>query len=329
MGEAMSEPMYTLLNFDDLVGWSTDDHEAALTVFSETCGDMKDPIWQSLSVSAKSAPAARAFFEAFFHPVMIEDGEPMLFTGYYEPEFCGSKVPDNLYKYPIYSLPADLVAGKPYLSRQQIEEKLALSGRGLEIAWLSDPVDRFFLQVQGSGRIRLSDGAVIRVGYAGKNGREYSSVGQELVRRGTYKACQISAHVIRNWVHNNPKDGRELFWLNKSYIFFREINDVPFDKGPLGAMNKSITMDRSIAVDPKFTTLGTPIWIEKAGTTPINRLVIAQDTGSAITGAQRADIFYGTGENAGLEAGRINDTGRMIHLLPTPMVHAISLENIL
>lgn len=138
----------------------------------------------------------------------------------------------------------------------------------------------------------------------------------------------MSAQVIRNWVRDNPEEGRELLWVNKSYVFFREVSEVPADKGPLGAMNRSITTDRSIAVDPAFTTLGTPVWIEKEGAASINRLMVAQDTGSAIKGAQRADIFYGTGEAAGREAGRIKDTGRMIRLLPIQMAYAMLPETI-
>ena len=327
-GAAMAEPTYSLLTFDDLAGWATDDHATALTVFADTCGDMTDPEWQGLCAFAKTAPDARAFFEIFFQPILIEDGEPMLFTGYFEPELRGAKSRGGPYQYPIYSLPPDYVAGQPYLSRREIEETTAMSGKGLEIAWLADPVDLFFLQVQGSGRILLPDGGGMRVGYGGKNGREYSSVGQELIRRGIYTSHQVSAQIIRKWVRDNPEQGRELLWVNESYVFFREVSEVPADKGPLGAMNRSITTDRSIAVDPAFTTLGAPVWIEKAGAAPINRLMVAQDTGSAIKGAQRADIFYGTGTVAGRAAGRIKDSGRMIRLLPIQMAYAILPEDI-
>ena len=327
-GTAMAQPVYSLLTFDDLMGWADDDHAAALTTFTDTCGDLKGAEWKSICKFAKTAPDARAFFEAFFQPVMIEDGEPMLFTGYFEPELRGSKTQGGPYQYPIYKLPPDHVAGQAYLTRKQIEENRPLAGKGLEIAWLADPVDLFFLQVQGSGRIRLPDGGGMRVGYGGKNGHEYSSVGQELVRRGTYEPHQVSAQVIRNWVKNNPNDGRELLWVNDSYVFFREVSEVPADKGPLGAMNRSITTMRSIAVDPAFTKLGTPVYIEKEGATPLRRLMIAQDTGSAIKGAQRADIFYGTGENAGRTAGRIKDGGRMVRLLPIQMAYALFPETI-
>lgn len=322
-GVAVAEPTYTLLSFSDLRDWETDDHQAALTTFTETCGDIDDPEWQSICAFAKTAPNARAFFESLFQPVLVEDGEPMLFTGYFEPELRGAPVRGGEFQHPIYRLPNDYVQGEPYLSRQEIEETGALSGKGLEIAWLADPVDLFFLQVQGSGRIRFPDGGGIRVGYGGKNGQEYSSIGRELVARGTYSEHQVSAQVIRNWVKDNPDEGRALLWVNKSYVFFREVNEVPADKGPLGAMNRSITTGRSIAVDPAFTRLGTPIWIEKEGAAPMHRLMVAQDTGSAIKGAQRADIFFGTGDMAGRKAGRIKDSGRMVTLLPIQLAYAM------
>ncbi len=313
---AMAEPTYTLLDYADLDGWAADDHAAALSVFTDTCGDISRPEWARLCAFAKDAPPARDFFETFFQPVLIEDGEPMLFTGYYEPEIAGALAPSDVYQYPIYRVPPDLVEGRSYLSRREIDETDALKNKSLEIAWLADPVDLFFLQVQGSGRIRLPDGSVIRVGYGGKNGREYSSVGQALVARGVYKPHQVSADVIRSYVRQNPEEGQKLLWLNESYVFFREVNEVPPEKGPLGAMDRSITPMRSIAVDPSITILGAPVWIEKAGADPLNRLMIAQDTGSAIKGAQRADIFYGTGDAAGRAAGQIKDGGRMVVLMP-------------
>ena len=315
-GAAMAEPTYTFLDYDDLDGWAADDHQAALTVFTETCGDIPRPEWERLCAFAKDGPAARDFFETFFQPVLIEDGQPMLFTGYYEPELRGDFGQSDRFAHPMYRLPPEVVDGQPFLTRREIIETDALKDRGLEIAWIDDPVDLFFLQVQGSGRVRMTDGSVIRVGYAGKNGRDYSSVGAELVRRGIFEAHQVSADVIRNWVSDNPEEGAELLMVNDSYVFFRTVNEVPPEKGPLGAMNRSITTLRSIAVDPSITLLGAPVWIEKQGDDPMNRLMIAQDTGSAIKGAQRADIFYGTGDAAGRAAGNIKDGGRMIVLMP-------------
>ena len=313
-GAALAEPSYTFLTYEDLNGWAEDDHAAALDVFTQTCGDIARPDWARLCAFAKNGPAARDFFETFFQPVLIEDGAPMLFTGYFEPELRGRLVRDDIFRYPIYRLPIEQSAGT--YSRREIEEGQTLAEQGLEIAWLADPVDLFFLQVQGSGRIRLPGNKVIRVGYAGKNGREYTSVGMALVDRGAFTLDQVSAPVIRQWVRDNPDEGQALLWLNDSYVFFREISEVPADKGPLGAMNRSITTLRSIAVDPEITILGAPVWIEKDGLEPMRRLMVAQDTGSAIKGAQRADIFYGTGARAGNAAGAIKDGGRMVVLMP-------------
>ncbi len=322
-GSAMAEPTYSQLSFDDLNGWAADDHQAALDVFLNTCGDMRDPQWEVLCDFARTGPEPRGFFEKFFRPVLIEDGEPMLFTGYFEPELPGSRVRGDAYQHPIYAVPDDLVPGKPYFTRREIEEDQPLADKGLELAWLTDPVDLFFLQVQGSGRISLPDGTMMRVGYGGKNGRNYSSVGMALVDRGEFEPHQVSAAVIRNWVRKNRAEGRALLWENESYVFFREVSEVPAELGPLGAMNRSITPHRSIAVDPAFVTLGSPVWIEKEGAEPINRLMVAQDTGSAIKGAQRADIFFGTGDDAGRAAGRIKDGGRMVVLMPATMAHRL------
>ena len=322
-GSVMAEPTYTQLRFEDLQGWADDDHQAALDVFRTTCGDLDEPGWASLCAVVATDPDPRRFFEAHFTPLLIEDGEPMLFTGYFEPELPGSRIQGNAYQYPIYTVPDDLTPGTPYLTRREIEEGRPLAGQGLELAWLTDPVDLFFLQVQGSGRIRLPDGSLMRVGYAEKNGREYSSIGMKLVERGIFAAHEVSATVIRNWVRENRNAGRALLWENESYVFFREVSEVPAHLGPLGAMNRSVTPHRSIAVDPAFTPLGAPVWIEKQGADPMNRLMIAQDTGSAIKGAQRADIFFGTGDEAGRAAGQIKDGGRMVVLLPAPMAHRI------
>ena len=313
-GVAMANPTYHLLSFEDLNGWQDDDHQAALDVFASTCRDMKQPDWKALCALAHEGQEAKAFFERFFYPVLIDDGEDALFTGYFEPELRGARAQGGPYQYPLYRLPSDIPA--PWLTRREIEETTALDGQGLEIAWIDNPVDVFFLQVQGSGRVRLPDGDVIRVGYAGANGRDYSSVGLELVRRGVFQAHQVSADVIRNWVTSNPEDGRELLWTNDSYVFFREVNEVPPELGPLGAMNRSVTTMRTLAIDPAYIPLGAPVWMEKEGRDPLNRLMVAQDTGSAIKGSQRADVFFGTGAEAGRQAGRIKDGGRLVVLMP-------------
>ena len=192
---------------------------------------------------------------------------------------------------------------------------------------MDDPVELFFLQIQGSGRIRLPNGNFIRVGYSGANGHLYRSLGAELVRRKIYEPHQVSAQVIKNWVRRNPIDGRELLFHSPSYVFFRNVDQVPADRGPLGAMNRSITQMRSVAVDPKFVKLGSPVWLEKDGKNPIRRLMTAQDTGSAIKGAQRADVFVGTGQEAGRVAGRLRDPGRMMVLMPIQRAYALLPED--
>lgn len=318
---------YEILEFSDLKGWKNDDHEAALRVFLNTCRDMKTPDWKSLCAAAADQTSAQTFFEIFFKPVLIQDGKPMLFTGYFEPELTGARRPSSTYRYPLYKKPPEVRNGTQWLSRAEIETSGVLNGRGLEIVWVDDPVEKFFLQIQGSGRVRLSDGTYVRVGYGGKNGHEYRSVGQEMVRRGIYQPHQVSARVIQNWVRRNPVAGAELLRHNPSYVFFREVSRVPADRGPLGAMNRSITEMRSIAVDPKFTPLGAPVWVEKEGETPLRRLMIAQDTGSAIKGAQRADIFYGTGDYAGRRAGETRDPGRMVVLMPISRAYALAYED--
>lgn len=326
MGSAVSasEIDYRILDFKDLSGWGEDDHAAALTVFRDTCGDMKDPDWRALCALAHDHEGeARAFFELFFRPVLIDDGQEPLFTGYFEPELSGDRYRSDRYRYPVYRMPPEAKAAAQWLTREEIETGEEMKGRGLEIAWVDDPVELFFLQIQGSGRIRLPDGRHIRVGYGGSNGHDYRSIGVEMIRRGIYNAHQVSAEVIKNWVRRNALDGRALLHHNPSYVFFRTVNKVPADKGPLGAMNRSITTLRSIAVDPRHTPLGAPVWIEKAGKEPMHRLMIAQDTGSAIKGAQRADIFFGTGDNAGRAAGRLRDPGRMVVLMPIQRAYAM------
>lgn len=325
---AHSEPTYRVLDFSQLNGWPDDDHAAALRVFLTTCADMKDPDWSSLCAVAQAEArlhsSAASFFELFFRPVLIEDGIEGLFTGYFEPELNGSLSPSERYRFPVYRVPPEVRGTSVWLSRSEIETTGVLQGRGLEIAWVDDPVELFFLQIQGSGRIKLPKGKTIRVGYAGANGHEYRSIGAELIRRGTFPSHQVSAEVIKNWVRRNPDAGLELLRHNPSFVFFREVSHVPAHEGPLGAMNRSVTDLRTIAVDPTFTPLGAPVWIEKDGANPMRRLMIAQDTGSAIKGAQRADVFFGTGDDAGRAAGQLKDPGRMIVLMPIQRAYALA-----
>ena len=320
---ASSETSYSILDFKDLDGWAEDNHAAALEVFQNTCNDLKAPDWRSICAAAKDFGDPRQFFELLFRPVLIDDGNPALFTGYFEPELDGARSPTERYKYPLYRMPHEARNQASWMTRRGIETSDALKNRGLEIVWVDDPVELFFLQIQGSGRVKLPDGSYMRVGYGGSNGRPYRSIGVEMVRQGIYKAHQVSAEVIKNWARRNPEAGIELLRHNPSYVFFREVSEVPSHKGPRGAMNRSVTDMRSIAVDPSFTPLGAPVWIEKDGETKMRQLMVAQDTGSAIKGAQRADIFFGTGDAAGKAAGRLRDPGRMVVLLPIQRAYAL------
>lgn len=314
-----------ILEFDALDGWYDDNHVDALTAFLRTCDLIDQPDWAPICAVAADIPqdeaSARSFFELFFKPVIVGQ-PPALFTGYFEPELEGSLTRTGRFQYPIYRRPPELKEGTDFHSRAAIEDG-AISGRGLELAWLDDPVDVYFLQVQGSGRIRLTDGTVIRVGYAGANGHSYRSIGHEMVRRGTHSMDEVSAPEIASWVRGNPEEGRRLLHTNPSYVFFRKIDSLTAEDGPIGAMGRSISTMRSIAIDPKFAPLGAPVWVEKDGKRSIRSLMIAQDTGGAIKGMQRADIFYGTGAEAGDLAGRIKDGGRMVLLLPIDRAYAM------
>jgi len=312
-----AEAEYRLLDFGELTGWPHDDHAEALRVFRTTCDLIEGDDWAAICGLAFSVPdpGARAFFETLFRPVEVNPRERALFTGYFEPELEGSAVRTERFRYPLYARPTDAPARGEWYTRAEIERGL-LAGRGLEIAWLENPVDAFFLQIQGSGRIRLRDGQVIRLGYGGGNGHPYRSVGREMVRRGLYQPPQVSARTSRTFVERNPEEGVALLHHNPSFVFFRRIEGHDARLGPLGAMSRPVTRLRSVAVDPEFTPLGVPVWIEKRGRGPLRRLMVAQDTGSAIRGAQRADIFYGTGREAGEVAGRVRDPGRMVVLLP-------------
>ena len=314
---------HEVLSFSDLEGWEGDDHESALKVFLDTCGDIKGPDWRALCALAHDQRDAKAFFELFFRPVLVRDGQPAKFTGYFEPELDGSRVQTERFRYPVYRQPREAKLSNPWLTRRDIETTGVLTGRGLEIAWVDDPVELFFLQIQGSGRIRLPDGSHIRVGYGGSNGHDYRSIGVEMARRGYLSIHQASATTIRNWVKSNPDRGREVLHHNPSYVFFREIRDVSPEEGPKGAMNRSITARRSVAIDPKYVPLGAPVWIEKNGANPMRRLMVAQDTGSVIKGAQRADIFMGTGDAAGQDAATMKDGGRMVVLMPIQRAYAL------
>ncbi len=322
LARAAQAATYTTLAFSDIPGWQQDDLAPALTAFAASCSRMRAtadiPVrdWDRVCALARSGPGpARAFFEQNFTPVRISTGSPALFTGYYEPELHGARSQSPHYRFPLYRLPPEVEVGKPWNTRAEIESGL-LDGRGLELVWLDNMVDAFFVHVQGAARIRLEDGSTMRVGFAGRNWQKYRSVGQELVRQGALSPAQAGMRGIRAWAESNPEAAARALQHNTSFIFFKEM-DIPDGLGPVGALQVPLTPLRSVAVDDHYTPLGAPVWIGMvAGAQSIRRLMVAQDTGSAVNGAQRADIFYGSGDAAGEAAGNIRYSGEMITLVP-------------
>ncbi|HEX6375095.1 MAG TPA: murein transglycosylase A [Allosphingosinicella sp.] len=288
--------------------------------------------WQELCALAKlgNIASAAAFFAERFETVRVGDGAAFV-TGYYEPEIAGSRTAQPGYPVPVYRKPPDLVevdaataeaAGTlrrgrlengivvPYYDRAEIEAG-ALAGRGLEIAWAADPIDLFFLQIQGSGRLRLPDGGVIRIGYAGQNGREYVGIGRLMKERGLLGPGQTSMQGIVAWLRAHPEEGRAIMNENKSYVFFQELTGA----GPLGALGLPVTGRATVAADPRFVPLGAPVLLaldrpEASG------LWIAQDTGGAIKGANRFDTFWGAGAEAARIAGGMQGRGSASVLVP-------------
>ncbi len=335
-------------SFEALPGWADDDIGAAFGAFVEGCTALRtQPRWSDIcnratGLAAADADAIRAFFETGFvpHRVVGPDPEaPGLLTGYYEPLLQGSRTPDARFRHPIFAAPDDLITvdlsgvapdtrnirlrgrlqGRklvPYWSRAEIEEgKARLSGR--ELVWVEDAVELFFLQVQGSGRVRLPDGGTVRVGYADQNGHPYRSIGRVLVDRGELPLEKASMQGIKAWGQANPSRLAALLAENPSYVFFRELP--AGDGGPIGALGIPLTPGRSIAVDPNVVPLGAPVFVSTTwpnSPRPLDRLVMAQDTGGAIRGAVRADFFWGFGADAGELAGRMRQPLKMWVLLP-------------
>lgn len=308
-----------LLQFDDLPGWAADDHGAALDAFLLSCPRLRDPEWQAVCAFAAGArPDPRGFFERFFRPVLIGGREATLFTGYFEPELRAERSRRPGFEVPVLAMPPWLGSGQTGPSRAGIDAG-ALDGQGLELGWLANPADLYSLQMQGSGRLVFADGGVLRLAWGGQNGHPRRSVSAEAVRRGILPAHRASARSVRAWVAQNPEAGRALLQHDPSYVFFRPLTDHPAALGPLGALGVALTPLRSLAVDPAFTPLGAPVWIERG---VMRRLMVAQDTGGAIRGPQRADIFFGTGSGAEEAARRIRDSGRLVVLLPVELAFA-------
>lgn len=303
-------------------------------------GDWIAPCRALARVRPGDHAAARAFFEEWFRPWLAADNGNAdgLFTGYYEAELRGSKVRKGLYQTPLRRKPNDLIAVdlsefrpnlkgeriagrvvdgrlRPYEDRQQIEGG-ALDGKGLELVWVDDPVDAFFLHIQGSGRVMLDDGTEMRVGYDGQNGHPYVAIGRELVARGAMPKEDVSMQSIRAWLEANPAQVREILWKNPSYVFFRVLEG----EGPIGAQGVALTPGRSIAVDRSWVAYGTPLWLDAEDpldpAARLRRVMIAQDTGGAIRGPVRGDFFWGHGADAELRAGKMKSKGRYWLLLP-------------
>lgn len=292
-----------------------------------------------------SAATARAFFERFFQPYqVIDNGDPEgLFTGYYEPVLRGSRRFGPPYVVPIHAPPPDLlrvdlgrfnpelagysIYGRiadghflPYHPRSEIDAG-ALAGRGLELLWVDDPIDKFFLQIQGSGQVRLDDGSVVRIGYASQNGHPYRAIGRDLIEIGALTRDEVSLQSIRAWLRAHPDDAATIMARNRSYIFFEERPELSAADGPLGSHGVPLEAGRSLAVDARYIPLGAPLWLETtapspAGEVPLHRLMVAQDTGGAIRGVVRGDVFWGAGDAAEEIAGRMKSRGRYALLLP-------------
>ncbi|MEM8698030.1 MAG: MltA domain-containing protein [Pseudomonadota bacterium] len=299
------------ISYSDLDGWETDDHEAALATWKKSCAEAKvGPL------CALPTRNAKWFWEAHFTPVLFGDPDQSLFTGYYEPVIPASRKPGGKWKVPVYAPPSDLRRRWPHYTRAEIETG-ALRGKGLELFWLEDPVDAFFLHIQGSGRLLLTDGTLIRLGFAAKNGHRYVSIGRIFNRMKKKAPLTYGAAPLKAWLRANPRDGAALMRKNPSFIFFQERSGLEMGDGPVGAIGVPLTGGRSIAIDQDRNALGGPYWVETdTAAGPLNRLMIGQDTGSAVNGLQRADIFFGTGDEAGQIAGSTRSKGRMVTLVP-------------
>jgi membrane-bound lytic murein transglycosylase A len=326
------------------------DARGALASFIESCpkllaredasGLTRPDDWRGACDAARSAdPAnARAFFAQTFTPVQVGDGKAFA-TGYFEPEIAGSRTRRHGYEVPVYAMPTDLVRGWPedvpaaertgrpplgrydaagrfvlYHDRAAIEDG-ALDGKAQVIAWAADPVEFFFLQIQGSGRLVTPEGEVIRIGYAGQNGREYVGIGSVMRERGLLGSgpgqYAGSMQGIMAYIRENPAEGRDLMRLNKSWIFFQELTG----DGPLGALGVPVRRENSVAADPAFVPLGAPVWLD-LDRAEASGLWVAQDTGGAIKGANRFDTFWGAGADARAIAGGMSGRGRALVLLP-------------
>lgn len=343
-----SPPVPKAVGWGELPGWKTGNVMPAWEAFRKNCAVLKNrPSWISVCDAAASlqnpdAAQAKSFFEQHFQPYRLANADGSdkgLITGYFEPIIRGSTKPSSRYRYPVYGVPGDLISvdlgelypqlkhmrlrGRlegqklvPYYSRKQIDgESSPLKGD--EILWADDAIDLFFLQIQGSGKVALDNGETVRIGYADQNGYPYQSIGRILVERGEIPLEKASMAGIKDWARNHPEKLEELLDNNPSYIFFRFLpNTLP---DPPGALGIPLTPGRSIAVDARVIPLGAPVYLSTTwpdSEKPLNRLMLAQDTGGAIKGEVRADVYWGSGRAAGELAGKTRQRGRLWILLP-------------
>lgn len=341
-----AEPPLQAAQYSDLPGWADDTLSPTFQAFLSQCPSLqRQAMWRAACSSATGINSAddaaiRAWFEAQLRPWQLvnPDGNRSgLITGYYEPILRGSRTRKAPYTTPVFGVPEDLIVvdlGELYPELKHMRLRGRIEGRKLvpyysraewsaqEVAhppmlWVDDPIDFFFMQIQGSGQIELSDGSRIRLNYADQNGHPYRSIGRWLIDKGELKAEQASMQGIKNWARANPKRLQELLNQNPSLVFFRELKAE--GSGPQGAMGLPLTPERSIAVDPRTTPLGAPVWLattQPNSDQPLQRLMLAQDTGGAIRGPVRADFYWGSGPTAGNQAGKMKQNGRMWLLLP-------------
>jgi membrane-bound lytic murein transglycosylase A len=333
------------LSFTSLEGWKGDDHALAFETFLNSCSAILQgtkamraarPVYGALFKVCERAAAAgkldreqaRIFFEDNFSPVRLAPpGQTEgFFTGYYETEVDGSRLPSEEYSVPLYTAPASTIKarkGKVFsdLDRTKIEDG-ALAGKHLEICWVKSPVDAFFAQIQGSTRVKLDSGKLLRLNYIASNGQPYTPVGKFLIDRGIITKEEMSMDRIRDWMVANPDEAKDLRRKNRSFVFFQETALSTNDEC-IGAQGIPLTPGRSLAVDKKIHVYGTPIWIDadlpidsEKPETKFRRLMVAQDTGAAIVGPARADIYFGHGEEISHIAGRIKQYGQFVMLVP-------------
>jgi membrane-bound lytic murein transglycosylase A len=341
-------PPMQAAQYSDLPGWQDDNPQPAFQAFITQCSSLKrQALWKNVCDSALAfnsnnpdATALRLWFESQLKPwqlINADGSDSGLVTGYYEPILQGSRTRKVGYTTPVAGVPDDMIVvdlGELYPELKHMRLRGRIEGRKLvpyysraewaqqegqrpAMLWVKEPIDFFFMQIQGSGQIELDDGSRIRLNYADQNGHPYRSIGRWLIDHGELKLEQASMQGIKAWAKANPKRLNELLNTNPSLVFFRELKAE--GSGPQGAMGLALTPERSIAIDPRITPLGAPVWLSTTrpnSDTPLQRLMLAQDTGGAIRGPVRADFYWGSGTEAGNLAGKMKQRGHMWVLLP-------------